>query len=835
MVPMLVKQNMVSSVGTEFLRLKTCRATLDLMLEAQRDCLPSCCGFLDATSSHLEVPAFNNVSGILDASSVANCVAPLAVFGTISLPSKFALEHSTLVASTHGDIGMTMLKYVPWPKLPARCFKFGVAFLAWIANGKKHSNTLHGRSENIIMPVVGALNGWVAQTTPILTLHDPDCALLGLNRFATVIQFVDIAIGGKTTTLLVCAMLPDHVSCLMRMPHSLRRPFCLPQCTQVICLQSVLKIGPLVKTRRAPRETIAGWIFLHVSDSFDLVAGLDVELMVAVAGECGYVLSLGRTELVATMSWSWNNRKDDWRNNKNSDRGAGGDYRNYGGASSSGGNPGGGRDVDAERRRAWSQYYGQKDRADQLEMRLKDIEDEKAAARAAAEEEKRQKNLVDNIQKSVAAAVGSLGLPLLAGTGSAPGAPAAATPTDRRDDQKQDQKHDKPARKSPPRSATRMLLRELTRKASNESSGGEELDRSALANIKRRLARWLPRRGADGKRSDVLKTQNKHRRKSSDCVPPVPSSGKRGRHELRDDPIDDSENDDSDGSDDQDDELRSDSRSPKRKRPRGRTTSTRGLSRRGDRYHRRGRVADRRSSGVHGGRSTSSSAAVLGDGARVRADGASPLCPAVRSQRTALAGPRALQVGQKGMVAAAARGGRATTPPVAAKRAGFQPAFDVHGSGPALRGPLVAKRPSGATTATPTPRPLPTPRLPEAAVDGNDEDLDADASDIEGLEGEESDVVIDDEEQEDFEGFDSLAWYDFFREVGEVLIDGFVDDHYPCFKEVTDQTSFDVAVDELSDATTRAKIDQLLTDCSVQSTGTKRAKVTALMMWKSGH
>jgi hypothetical protein len=119
--------------------------------------------------------------------------------------------------------------------------------------------------------------------------------------------------------------------------------------------------------------------------------------------------------------------------------------------------------------------------------------------------------------------------------------------------------------------------------------------------------------------------------------------------------------------------------------------------------------------------------------------------------------------------------------------------------------------------------------LPEArAIDV----LDDDAEELDSFcEDEEAEEEMGDEK---FDGFDSLSWYDFFKDVGLALIDAYDDDKYSSFKEVTDQTTFDLACEELSEGTTKTKIDQLLTECGIQAVGTKRAKVAALILWKSG-
>jgi hypothetical protein len=105
-------------------------------------------------------------------------------------------------------------------------------------------------------------------------------------------------------------------------------------------------------------------------------------------------------------------------------------------------------------------------------------------------------------------------------------------------------------------------------------------------------------------------------------------------------------------------------------------------------------------------------------------------------------------------------------------------------------------------------------------------------SDDSDLDGE--DDASEEDGSEEFDGFDCLGWYDFFVEIATELVDDFDEADFQEFKVVTNKEAFAAACEKLSDATTRVKIDEILTRCGVNAVGTKKKKVEDLMMWKSG-
>jgi hypothetical protein len=117
--------------------------------------------------------------------------------------------------------------------------------------------------------------------------------------------------------------------------------------------------------------------------------------------------------------------------------------------------------------------------------------------------------------------------------------------------------------------------------------------------------------------------------------------------------------------------------------------------------------------------------------------------------------------------------------------------------------------------------------LPEV-VDAPDEEDELEAPNDEE-EGEESGS-----EDDMYENIDSLTWYDYMKEIAITLVTDYDDDAFDCFKEITDEESFDLACGTLADQTTKTRIDQLGTRIGLTLAGTKKTRLVTILRWKAG-
>jgi hypothetical protein len=118
-------------------------------------------------------------------------------------------------------------------------------------------------------------------------------------------------------------------------------------------------------------------------------------------------------------------------------------------------------------------------------------------------------------------------------------------------------------------------------------------------------------------------------------------------------------------------------------------------------------------------------------------------------------------------------------------------------------------------------RDIPVSGDEEAATPNDDDDDEAETGEEES-------------EGEYYRDVHTLEWLDVFEDLAGKLFDTYDETAFPCFKKVTNKTTFAAAALALSEKTTAAALDKLLKKCGVTQRGSKHDKTMALAGWKAG-